>query len=100
MMNLEERQAYEADLQAVLDYFDNPPAPGSAEDRDFAERMVRVQQRESEYTAEPEAPPPVMADQVRKRLAALKAATEPPEKHGLTEGDGMGPTLGMDVSRS
>ncbi|MBC6981290.1 hypothetical protein [Caulobacter sp. 17J80-11] len=97
-MNLEERQAYEADLQAVLDYLDHPPAPGSGEDRDFAERMARVQELESQYTAEPEAPPPAMADQVRKRLDALRAASEPPERHGLTEGHGLGPTLGMDVS--
>lgn len=101
-MTEDQRQAYEADLETVMAYLDQPPEPGSAEDQHFARLLERLERAEAELTAsEPDAEPPAMAEEVRQRLAALRALTEPQEKPRFVKGgdEGLGPTLGMDVGR-
>lgn len=101
-MTAEELEVYEADLEVVLSCLDHPPPRGSPEGEDFARSLQRVEQAQAELCLiEPDTGPPVIAEEVRQRLAALRARAEPHEKpHFLTGGeDGLGPTLGMHLER-
>jgi hypothetical protein len=87
-------------LEEVMSFLDSPPEEGSADDARFGERLRQVIAAaipldEGEDPAD--GPTLQLDDSLRGRLEALA------NKRGHYFGDhpdGIGPTLGMDVSKS
>jgi hypothetical protein len=89
-------------LEEVMAFLDNPPEPGSPRDAIFGERLRQV--IAASIPADPEdeddEPPALTIDEdLRRKLEA--AANRRSNAHPFGEHpDGIGPTLGMDVSKS
>lgn len=88
-------------LEEVMSFLDSPPAPGSPQDAVFGERLRQV--IAASIPADPDddeddAPTLKLDDALRRKLeaAASRRGSHPFGEHP----DGIGPTLGMDVSKS
>ncbi len=88
-------------LEEVMSFLDSPPEPGSADDARFGERLRQVISASIplEEGDDPEdAPTLQLDDDFRRRLE--KVATDRGGNYFGDHPDGIGPTLGMDVSKS
>ena len=88
------RDEFEAALDEVIQMFEHPPAKGSADEARFPALLDRVARYRDE--AEPLANHPLdkiaRLDQHLKRLQSAHPNND--------QDDGIGPTLGMDLSHS
>lgn len=90
-------------LEEVMGFLANPPAPGTSEDATFGARLRQVLSAsivddpvdEDDPTPKPEL---ALDQDLRRRLeaAANHRSSQPFGEHP----DGIGPTLGMDLSKS
>jgi hypothetical protein len=89
-------------LEEVMTFLDSPPEPGSPDDAIFGERLRQVIAASIPNDPEDETDdPPALAldDDLRLKLEA--AARRRSGSHPFGEHpNGIGPTLGMDVSKS
>jgi len=88
-------------LEEVMTFLDAPPEPGSADDDRFGERLRQVIAASIplDEGEDPEDEPTLQLDDtLRGRLEAL--AKQRGGNYFGDHPDGIGPTLGMDVSRS
>ena len=88
-------------LEEVMTFLDAPPEPGSAEDARFGERLRQVISAAiplNEGDDPEDAPTLQLDDAFRRRLE--KVATDRGGNYFGDHPDGIGPTLGMDVSKS
>ena len=88
-------------LEEVMTFLDSPPEPGSPQDAVFGERLRQVIAASIPNDPEDEDDdPPALAldDALRRKLeaAANRRGGHPFGEHP----DGIGPTLGMDLSKS
>jgi len=92
----------EAALEAVLAFLDQPPEPGTPQDAIFGARLRQVMS--AAIADEPDedergAPALMLGEDLRRKLDA--AARQRAGKHPFGDfPDGIGPTLGMDLSHS
>ncbi|MDG2521270.1 hypothetical protein P7B02_06915 [Caulobacter segnis] len=95
----------ETALEEVLAWLERPPQPGTPEDERFGDRLRQVlaaslPRDDMSDDDDPEAPAPLPLDaDLRGRLEALARRRTQANPFGENR-DGLGPTLGMDVSRS
>jgi hypothetical protein len=92
----------ETALEDVMRFLDAPPEPGTADEARFAERLRQVIAASIplDESEDPEDGPTLQLDEdLRKRLEAV-ARRHAGSKYFGDHPDGIGPTLGMDVSRS
>lgn len=88
-------------LEEVMSFLDTPPEPGSHDDKRFGERLRQVIAASIplDEGEDPEDSPTLrLDDDLRRRLEKLAA-----DRGGHYFGDhpdGIGPTLGMDLSKS
>lgn len=88
-------------LEEVMTFLDDPPEPGSAEDARFGERLRQVIAAAiplDEGEDPEDAPGLQLDDAFRSRLE--KVARERGGNYFGDHPDGIGPTLGMDLSKS
>ncbi|NQE62140.1 hypothetical protein [Caulobacter sp. RHG1] len=88
-------------LEEVMTFLDTPPEPGSADDARFGERLRQVISASIPLDEgdDPEDGPTLqLDDDFRRRLE--KVATDRGGNYFGDHPDGIGPTLGMDVSKS
>ncbi len=89
-------------LEEVLAFLANPPPPGSPQDDLFGERLRQVISASIPARpgdSEDDSPILALSEDLRRRLDA--AARKRGGSHPFGEHpDGIGPTLGMDLSRS
>ena len=88
-------------LEEVMSFLDSPPEPGSAADARFGERLRQVISASiplDEGDDPEDAPALQLDDDFRRRLE--KVATDRGGNYFGDHPDGIGPTLGMDVSKS
>jgi hypothetical protein len=88
-------------LEEVMTFLDDPPEPGSAEDVRFGERLRQVIAASiplDEGEDPEDAPGLQLDDAFRGRLE--KVARERGGNYFGDHPDGIGPTLGMDLSKS
>jgi hypothetical protein len=88
-------------LEEVMTFLDSPPEPGSADDARFGERLRQVISASiplDEGDDPEDAPTLQLDDAFRRRLE--KVATDRGGNYFGDHPDGIGPTLGMDVSKS
>lgn len=89
-------------LEEVMTFLDSPPEPGSADDDRFGERLRQVIAASIplDEGEDPEDGPTLQLDDAfRSRLE--KVAKDRGGSHYFGDHpDGIGPTLGMDVSKS
>lgn len=89
-------------LQEVMAFLDSPPAPGSPQDAIFGERLRQVIAASipnDPYDEAEDAPALALGEDLRRKLEAAarrRSASHPFGEHP----DGIGPTLGMDLSQS
>ncbi|TCS12606.1 hypothetical protein [Caulobacter sp. BK020] len=90
-------------LEEVMDFLADPPAPGTADDARFGERLRQVLAAsivDDPVDEDDPAPKPELAldDDLRRRLeaAAKQRSSNPFGEHP----EGIGPTLGMDLGKS
>lgn len=94
----EAQEAFEADLEAAMRLLDDPPAPGSAEDRRLAEILERIERYRPEGTEEaPPSPLDAKIDRLSERIRNLRERRESDREIGPTTDHGIGPTLGGDL---
>ncbi len=89
-------------LEEVMTFLDSPPEEGSADDARFGERLRQVIAAAIplDEGEDPEDGPTLqLDDSLRGRLEALAAKRGGSHYFG-DHPDGIGPTLGMDVSKS
>lgn len=92
----------ETALEEVLAFLDSPPTPGSPEDAVFGERLRQVIAASipsDPDDAEEDVPALALGEDLRRKLEAAakrRSASHPFGEHP----DGIGPTLGMDLSKS
>ena len=87
-------------LEEVMTFLDSPPEPGTPDDERFGERLRQVVAAAiplGEDEDPEDAPTLQLDDDLRRRLEAL--ANKRTNYFG-DHPDGIGPTLGMDVSKS
>ena len=92
----------ETALEEVLAFLDSPPETGGADDARFGERLRQVIAASIPLDEgdDPEDGPTLQLDaSLRKRLEAV-ARRRAEGKYFGDHPDGIGPTLGMDVSKS
>jgi hypothetical protein len=89
----------EAALEMVLAYLDAPPLEGSEEDRLFGRALRHVNSVVVVPPDEPREPALSVNEDLMRRLADLERRREEGKPFG-SHPDGLGPTLGMDVSHS
>ncbi|PZR34422.1 hypothetical protein [Caulobacter segnis] len=92
----------ETALEEVIAFLDAPPQAGSAEDERFASRLRQVIAASipaAEDDDPEDAPTLRLDDDLRDRLEALAKARASHNYFG-EHPDGIGPTLGMDVSKA
>ncbi len=88
-------------LEEVMTFLDTPPEPGSPDDARFGERLRQVISASiplDEGDDPEDAPTLSLDDDFRRRLE--KVATDRGGNYFGDHPDGIGPTLGMDVSKS
>jgi hypothetical protein len=88
-------------LEEVMTFLDSPPEPGSADDDRFGERLRQVIAASIplDQGEDPEDGPTLaLDDDFRSRLE--KVAKDRGGNYFGDHPDGIGPTLGMDVSKS
>jgi hypothetical protein len=88
-------------LEEVMTFLDAPPEPGSADDERFGERLRQVISASiplDEGEDAEDAPTLQLDDAFRSRLE--KVAKDRGGNYFGDHPDGIGPTLGMDVSKS
>lgn len=88
-------------LEEVMGFLDDPPAPGTPDDDRFGERLRQVIAASiplDEGEDAEDAPTLQLDDAFRSRLE--KVAQERGGNYFGDHPDGIGPTLGMDVSKS
>jgi hypothetical protein len=88
-------------LEEVMTFLDTPPEPGSADDDRFGERLRQVIAASIPLDEgdDPEDAPTLSLDEdFRSRLE--KVARERGGNYFGDHPDGIGPTLGMDVSKA
>ncbi len=88
-------------LEEVMGFLDFPPEPGSADDDRFAERLRQVIAASiplDEGEDPEDAPTLTLDDAFRSKLE--KVAQQRGGSYFGDHPDGIGPTLGMDVSKS
>lgn len=88
-------------LEEVMTFLDTPPEPGSADDDRFGERLRQVIAASiplDEGDDLQDAPTLQLDDTFRSRLE--KVARERGGNYFGDHPDGIGPTLGMDVSKA
>lgn len=91
----------EAAFEEVLAFLDNPPEPGGAEDARFGERLRQVIAASVPLSEDddPEDAPTLALDvDLRARLETL-AHKRAQGRYFGEHPDGIGPTLGMDLSK-
>ncbi len=91
----------DAALEEVMTFLDDPPEPGSADDARFGERLRQVIAAAIplDEGEDPEDGPKLrLDDSFRNRLE--KVARDRGGSYFGDHPDGIGPTLGMDVSKS
>ncbi len=97
----------ETALQDVIAFLESPPEPNSPLDAVFSERLRQViaasipaaPDNENDTEDAPEPPALALGEDLRRKLedaARRRGAAHPFGDHP----DGIGPTLGMDLSRS
>jgi hypothetical protein len=92
----------ETALEEVLAFLDSPPEAGGADDARFGERLRQVIAASIplDEGEDPEDGPTLQLDaSLRKRLEAV-ARRHAEGKYFGDHPNGIGPTLGMDVSKS
>lgn len=92
----------ETALEDVMAFLDNPPEPGGAEDARFGERLRQVIAASAPLSEDddPEDAPTLALDaDLRARLEALAHRRAQGSYFG-EHPDGIGPTLGMDLSKA
>lgn len=90
-----------AALEEVMTFLDSPPEPGSADDARFGERLRQVIAASiplDEGDDPEDAPTLALDDDFRRRLE--KAASDRGGNYFGDHPDGIGRTLGMDVSKA
>lgn len=88
-------------LEEVMGFLDAPPEPDSAEDHRFGERLRQVIAAAiplDDGEDQEDGPTLRLDDSFRRRLEAV--AKQRGGNYFGDHPDGIGPTLGMDVSRS
>lgn len=88
-------------LEEVMSFLEHPPEPGSADDERFGERLRQVIAASIPLDdgEDPEDAPTLQLDDAfRSRLE--KVAQQRGGRYFGDHPDGIGPTLGMDVSKS
>lgn len=88
-------------LEEVMTFLDSPPEPGSADDDRFGKRLRQVIAASiplDEGEGPEDAPTLQLDDAFRSRLE--KVAKDRGGSYFGDHPDGIGPTLGMDVSKS
>ncbi|WP_454758246.1 hypothetical protein [Caulobacter segnis] len=88
-------------LEEVMSFLDAPPEPGSADDERFGERLRQVIAASiplDEGEDPEDAPTLTLDDAFRSKLE--KVAQQRGGSYFGDHPDGIGPTLGMDVSKS
>ncbi len=93
---------HETALEEVMSFLDSPPEPGTHEDERFGERLRQVIAASipSEEGDDPEDAPSLALDAgLRGRLEAAERKRSEGHYFG-DHPDGIGPSLGMDLSRS
>lgn len=88
-------------LEEVVTFLDSPPEPGSADDERFGERLRQVIAASiplDEGEDPEDAPTLTLDDAFRSKLE--KVAQQRGGSYFGDHPDGIGPTLGMDVSKS
>ncbi|WP_454713581.1 hypothetical protein [Caulobacter segnis] len=88
-------------LEEVMSFLDAPPEPGSADDERFGERLRQVISASiplDEGEDPEDAPTLTLDDAFRSKLE--KVAQQRGGSYFGDHPDGIGPTLGMDVSKS
>lgn len=88
-------------LEEVMTFLDAPPEPGSTDDARFGERLRQVIAASiplDEGDDPEDAPTLQLDDDFRRRLE--KVASDRGGNYFGDHPDGIGPTLGMDVSKS
>jgi hypothetical protein len=93
MADICSKEDFENALEEVIDLFDHPPSPGSAGEGRFAALLDQVIRFRDSAPAE-EVAPLTQAPGLEARLRRLQ------ELHAKPDPNGIGPTLGMDVSHS
>jgi hypothetical protein len=88
----------EAALEAVLAFLDQPPLYGSAEDRLFGRLLRQVNDAAAAPMESPEEASLVLSDDLMRRLADLERRRAVDGHPFGDHPEGLGPTLGMDVS--
>lgn len=98
-----ERVDNDTALEEVMAFLEEPPVPGTPDDARFGERLRQVLAASLVDEPEDEDDPTPRAelaldDDLRRRLEqiALRRPSNPFGEHP----DGIGPTLGMDLSKS
>ena len=92
----------ETAFEELMAFLDNPPEPGGAEDARFGERLRQVIAASvplSEDEDPEDAPTLALDADLRSRLEAL-AHKRAGGNYVGEHPDGIGPTLGMDLSKS
>jgi len=92
---------HETALEEVMTFLDSPPESGSADDARFGERLRQVIAASIplDEGEDPEDGPTLrLGDDLRARLE--KVAQQRGGNYFGDHPDGIGPTLGMDVSKS
>ena len=88
------RDEFESALDEIIQMFDHPPAKGSADDARFPILLDRVARYREEM--EPRAEHPLSKiERLDEHLRRMQSSL--PNKE---QDDGIGPTLGMDLSHS
>lgn len=98
---MSDRITDEAALEEVMTFLDDPPEPGSADDNRFGERLRQVIAASIplDEGEDPEDGPALRLDDAfRSKLE--KVAQQRGGNYFGDHPDGIGPTLGMDVSKS
>ena len=93
MTDICSKEEFEAALEQVIHLYDHPPAPGSADDDRFTALLDKVIRYRDSVPLEVLAPKTMDAD-LETRLRRLE------NLHPKQNPDGIGPTLGMDLSHS
>jgi hypothetical protein len=93
MTDICSKEEFEAALEEVIHLYDHPPSPGSAGDDRFTALLDKVIRYRDSAPPEVIAPMTLDADLEarRRRLENLHPKQNP---------DGIGPTLGLDLSHS
>ncbi len=89
----------EAALEMVLAYLDAPPLEGSEEERLFGRLLSKVNQAAVATREESADATLVIGEDLRLRLLDLERRRSEGQPFGVHP-EGLGPTLGMDVSHS